>query len=177
MNITFDEARIQMDGGVWLCLKVKDPAPARAFVVEKKAVLYDCQVKQHREKRSRDANNYCWVLLDKLASVLRTTKEELYIGYVRGIGPHKDFTLTQDEARTFRSAWERLGTGWPTEQVDFDRDGDRVVVRAYYGSSTYNTKQMSRLIDSIVEDCRSVGIETLTERELSLLKEAWNRAP
>ena len=109
MNITFDEARIQMDGGVWLCLKVKDPAPARAFVMEKKAVLYDCQVKQHREKRSRDANNYCWVLLDKLASALRTTKEELYIGYVRGIGPHKDFTLTQDEARTFRSAWERLG--------------------------------------------------------------------
>lgn len=28
MNLTFDEAKIQMDGGVWLCLKVKEPAPA-----------------------------------------------------------------------------------------------------------------------------------------------------
>jgi hypothetical protein len=47
------------------------------------------------------------------------------------------------------------------------------VIRAYYGSSTYNTKQMSRLIDAIVEDCKEMDIETLTPRELDAMKSRW----
>lgn len=178
MNLTFDKARCMSDAdGIWLCLRPKTPKSAERFVSEMKPKEYDAELNEHREKRSMDANAYCWVLLDKLADALRSTKEELYIGYVRNIGPHKDFTLTQDEAGTFRAAWERLGTGWPTEQVDFDKDGNRIVVRAYYGSSTYNTKQMSRLIDSIVEDCKAVGIETLPPERLEAMKVRWQHAP
>ena len=176
MNLTFDEAKIQMDGGVWLCLKVKEPAPAREFILTKKQALYDCKIAQHREKRSMTANDYCWVLLDKLADALHSTKEEIYIQKVREIGPYKDFTLTEDEANTFRVAWELLGTGWPTEQVGYDKDGDRLVIRAYYGSSRYNTRQMSRLIDSIVQDCKDLGIETLPPEKLAAMKEEWGRA-
>ena len=174
MNVTFSEARIVRDDGVWLCVKVNEPAPAREFVLNHKDRLYDCEIKEHREKRSLDANSYCWVLLDKLADALRSTKEELYLQKVREVGPFKDFCLTEDEAKTFRVAWEKLGTGWPTEIVDYDRAGDRQVVRAYYGSSTYNTKRMSRLIDSIVEDCKAVGIETLPPDRLAAMKEEWD---
>jgi len=123
-----------------------------------------------------NANDYCWVLLDKMADALHTTKEELYIQKVREVGPFKDFTLTEDEANTFRVAWELLGTGWPTEQVGYDKDGDRLVIRAYYGSSRYNTRQMSRLIDSIVQDCKDLGIETLPPEKLAAMKEEWGRA-
>lgn len=173
MNVTFSEARIVRDDGVWLCVKVNEPAPAREFVLNHKDRLYDCEIKEHREKRSLDANAYCWTLLDKLADALRTTKEELYLQKVREVGPFKDFCLTDGEAKTFRHAWEKLGTGWPTEVVDYHRDGDRQVVRAYYGSSTYNSKRMSRLIDSIVEDCKAVGIETLPPDRLEAMKEGW----
>lgn len=41
------------------------------------------------------------------------------------------------------------------------------------GSSVYNTKQMSRLIDHVVQDCKAVGIETLTPLELDRLKGDW----
>lgn len=176
MILTFTEARIQNDGGCWLCLQVSEPAPARQFVMKKQNRLYDVEIKQHREKRSLDSNSYMWALLDKLADVLHTTKEELYIQKVREIGMFKDFRLTEDEAKTFRVAWEKLGTGWPTEQVGYDKDGERLVIRAYYGSSTYNNKNMGRLLDSIVEDCKEQDIETLSDRELSLLKEEWGRA-
>lgn len=176
MTLTFTEARIQNDNGVWLCLKINETAPARQFIMKKQNRLYDAEIKQHRDKRSLDANNYLWALLNKLADVLHATKEELYIQKIREIGMFKDFRLTEDEAKTFRVAWEKLGTGWPTEQVDYDKDGERLVIRAYYGSSTYNTKNMSRLLDSVVEDCKEQDIETLSERELSLLKEEWGRA-
>lgn len=157
--------------GDWLCIQTKDAR--RTLDGLKPGKVYDVEIKEHREKRSLDANAYCWVLLDKLAEALDTTKEELYRGYVRKIGPFKDFDLTVDEAQTFRTAWERLGQGWPTEQVDFTPDGERVVIRAYYGSSTYNTKRMSRLIDMIVEDCREQAIETLTPQQLDAMKERW----
>lgn len=132
-------------------------------------------IKEARQRRSKDANSYMWVLLDKLAEAVQSTKTELYLGYVRQYGVYKDFTLTEDEAKTFRVAWEKLGTGWPTEQVDYAQDGDHVVVRAYYGSSTYSSKRMSRLIDAIVQDCKQVGIETMTPEELaSMLKSYGN---
>ncbi len=160
--------------GDWLCIQTKDAR--RTLDGLKPGKVYDVEIKEHREKRSLDANAYCWVLLDKLAEALDTTKEELYRGYVRKIGPFKDFDFTVDEAQTFRTAWERLGQGWPTEQVDFTPDGERVVIRAYYGSSTYNTKRMSRLIDMIVEDCKEQGIETLTPQQLDAMKERWKCA-
>lgn len=166
MTLTFTEARIQMDSGVWLCLKVNEPAPARTFILDKQNRIYDCEIKEHREKRSLDANAYCWVLLDKLADAIRSTKEEIYLQKVREIGIFRDFILEAAAVKTFRTVWERQGTGWPTEIVDYSRSGDRQVVRAYYGSSQYNTKQMSRLIDSIVQDCKDLGIETLPPEKL-----------
>ena len=174
--LQFNEAKIITDGGVWLAVKVTEPAPARGFVFNKKDKLYDIEIKEHREKRSLEANNYCWNLLDEMAGALGDTKENLYLGYVKKCGPFKDFTLTEDEAKTFRVAWSMLGTGWPTEQVDYAQDGDRVVIRAYYGSSRYTTKQMSRLIDMVVEDAKSLGIETLTPAELARMKEDWGNA-
>ena len=47
-------------------------------------------------------------------------------------------------------------------------------MRAYYGSSTYDTRQMSQLIDNLVQDCKALDIETLTPEKLSLLMEEWN---
>lgn len=132
---------------------------------------YTVEIKEYSERRSRNANNFMWSLLSQCADILRTTKEELYIQYVRKIGPYKDFTLTEDEARTFSVAWSRIGTGWPTERVDFD--GDNVVIRAYYGSSTYTKKRMSRLIDMVVEDAKEIGVDCMTEKERALLIDKW----
>lgn len=173
MKLTFSEARVEQDNGTWLCLKVNDPAPARGFVLRKKNRQYEAEIKEHREKRSLDANGLLWVMLDKLADAICSTKYELYRGYVKEYGPFKDFSLTEDEAKTFRVAWGALGIGWITERIDYAPDGERCVIRAYYGSSTYNTKQMSRMLDAVIQDAKSVGIETLSERELSLIKEGW----
>lgn len=46
-------------------------------------------------------------------------------------------------------------------------------VISYFGSSDYDTKQMSRLIDLIVQDCKAQGIETLSEEKLAAMNEEW----
>lgn len=174
-TITFDKVSWQRDrDGVWLCLHAEVPSQVQGicekFAEDKR---YVAELKEYREKRSLTANAYFWQLLDKMAAALMRDKEDLYLDYVKHIGPFKDFTLTEEEAKTFRVAWSMLGTGWPTEQVDISEDGDKLVIRAYYGSSQYSTRQMSRLIDTVVEDAKGLGIETLTPLELARLKEEW----
>lgn len=173
---TADRSRWMMDmDGTWVCFRVPSPAVAKqvceTFEQDKQ---YELILKKRTRKRSLDANRYFWQLLDKMADVLERRKEDLYLEYVKKCGPFKDFTLTEDEAKTFKVAWSMLGTGWPTEQVDYDEDGEHIILRAYYGSSRYNTKQMSRLIDMVVEDAKELGIETMTPDELSRLKGAWH---
>ena len=138
----------------------------------------DIEIKKHRKMRSNEANKYCWVLCEKIAQQLskenvRYTKLDIYRDAIREIGVWVDKELDPDTAKTFSTAWEMLGTGWFTEQVDYSKNGENVVIRFYYGSSRYNSKQMSRLIDNLVQDCRELGIETDTPEQIAKIKALW----
>lgn len=125
------------------------------------------------ESRTNDANRYFWALCEKLAEKLNSTKIDIYLNSIREVGLFYDDEIEPEKVQRRRKAWEMIGTGWLTERVDFSADNTKEVIRFYYGSSSYNKKQMSRLIDNVVQDCKEQGIETKTERELSLLKERW----
>lgn len=180
MTVKFDKAVIRTEQNetfLSLRLPVESWQEARRFAYDMKpGKVYAADLKLYREKRSLDANSYFWRLLDELSKSLGETKEALYLRYVKECGPFRDFLLSEEEAKTFQTAWSMLGVGWPTERIDYAKDGDRVMIRAYYGSSTYNTKQMGRLIDSVVQDCKAVGIETLPPDKLAAMKEGWERA-
>lgn len=143
---------------------------------------YIITVKQKRNKRSNDANSYCWVLCEKLAVELSRdgeifTKEDIYRNAIREVGIYRDYpNLSVDNAKTLTVAWGKQGIGWITEQVDFMPDRENVLLRCYYGSSTYNTKQMSRLIEYIISDCKELGIETKTPDEIADMLSLWESA-
>lgn len=142
---------------------------------------YTLEIKKKKKRRSLNANAYLWEMCNQLAAELSKdgtilTKEDIYRDAIKQCGIYKDFFgLSVKDADTLRHAWEMLGTGWITEQVDYMPDGENVVIRCYYGSSQYNTKQMSRIINHIVEECKQQGIETMTKQERSLLLSEWER--
>lgn len=148
-------------------------------LADKGKVYLSASLTEYREKRSLSANAYMWVLCERLAERLSDgksnfTKEDVYRKAIGEMGVFKDFEgLSQTDAKTLRHAWELLGTGWITEQVGYMPDGENVTVRCYYGSSVYNKKQMSRLLDGIVQDCKVLGIETETPEELARMKAEW----
>lgn len=134
---------------------------------------YVIEVKHYRKKRSLDANAYCWVLIGKLAEKTGYKKSEIYRNAIREIGGNSETVCVQDKAvDKLCRGWEHNGEGWQTETA-LSKINGCTNVTLYYGSSVYDTKQMSRLIDSIVEDCRAVGIETMTPGELEALKQEW----
>ena len=77
--------------------------------------------------------------------------------------------MQEQAADKLRQGWEHNGLGWVTETMPSKLEGCVNVV-LYYGSSTYDTAQMSRLIDNVIQDCKAVGIETMTPMELARLE-------
>lgn len=148
----------------WLMLATRDPR-VRALVYTFKPGEYE--LNKARKRRSLNANAYCWALCEEIAVAVGLTKEEVYRNAVREVGPFLQQVLPASELTRFIRRWKASGTGWVVDVVGDEAEG--VLVHAYFGSSTYDTKEMARLIDQLVQDARALDIETLSERELSLL--------
>jgi hypothetical protein len=173
-TITFSEMKLE---GGWLMVKPEreDMGKAMNLVRNRKRMLYDLNVTEHRQKRSLDANAYAWVLINKLAEDRRMPPLDIYRQAIKNVGGNYEVIPIKEEAADhFKHIWEAKGLGWPCDDMGKSKiDGYRNL-RAYYGSSTYDTRQMSQLIDNLVQDCKALDIETMTPEKLALLMEGWN---
>lgn len=173
-ELTFTEAKLEAG---WLMVKPtrEDMGKAMAIVRSMKQKLYDLTVKEHRKKRSLDANAYAWVLIGKLADVMRIPPTIVYKNAIQNIGGNYEvIPIREQAAEKFKEIWEKQGLGWPCVDMGPSKISGYRNLRAYYGSSTYDTRQMSMLIDSLIQDCKALDIETLSEEKLSAMMEGWN---
>lgn len=127
------------------------------------------EIEVKRKKRSKSANSYFWELLQQLCYEMNLDVIQEYRKRVKELGIFQTFELDTKNTPTFEFLWNSRGIGWFTEKVD--EIGEKTILNAYYGSSSYNSKQMSRLIGNLVQDCKSVGIQTLDELEINELME------
>lgn len=133
------------------------------------------KVGKFRQKRSLDANAYCFVLIGKIAEKTNVPKDEVYRKAVKEIGGNYDVVCVQDRAvEALCQSWGKMGLGWQTDTFPSKIDGCTNVA-LYYGSSTYDVPTMSRLIDNIVQDCKALGIETKSPEELESLLGEWGK--
>lgn len=180
VHICFKKARWHQDNeGVWISLLVdnRESIPRlKQFTLDIADKLYIATIKLFRKQRSKDANAYCWELIGKLAAKLRITPEEVYQTAVQEIGGNYEIIpVRNDKIEHWKRIWGAHGLGWvcniigPCKKVDGYTN-----VASYYGSSVYDTEQMSRLIDAVIFECKKQGIETRTPEELARLKEDWH---
>jgi hypothetical protein len=135
----------------------------------------DVEIKIHRNKRSLDANSYLWVLCQKIAEAIRATKEEVYRKAIREIGQFEIVPIKAAAVDRWIEVWNSKGLGWFAEVMDDSKLPGYKKVISYYGSSVYDTREMSVLIDNIVQECKELGIETMTPAELAALKDNWGK--
>lgn len=172
MELEFDKAGWSQDEeGLWLSLRVKVPALARQFVAGMKPVWYVAKLTEHKNRRSLDANAYLWVLIGKIADKLTRPKEEIYLDMLKAYGqggvvkiPH---TCAEDFERAF--PYHEKHESLPDEE----KAG---YYRFWVGSSQYDTQEMAILIDGVVQEAKTLDIETATPEELARMKEEWCRA-
>lgn len=126
-------------------------------------------VKEFRKKRSLSQNAYLWVLLDELAKKLNRSKEDVYKDFVKDYGVFEVLPLRNDAVESFTTKWGKNGLGWFCEDLGESKLNGYTKLIAYYGSSTYNTQEMTRLIDAVVTECQEYGINTMTLSDIMLL--------
>lgn len=141
---------------------------------------FDVEIKQHRDKRSNDANSYLWVLCHKIAQAVNSTAVETYRQMVRDYGVWVDRYIEKSFLKEVLLAWSARGIGFFVELVDTEPTKDSegreyVATRFYFGSSGYDTKEMSVLIDGVVTEAQGLEIETKTPDQIAEMKSLWGR--
>lgn len=132
------------------------------------------EIKEVKKKRSLNANAYCWQLIGEIANAMNMTKEEIYRDYILHKGIYKIITISNNAVDTFIKVWSDRGLGWICE-VSETNSPDLTDVICYYGTSSYNTKQMANFIDYVVQEAKNLGIKTKEDIELERLIESWEK--
>lgn len=123
--------------------------------------LFD--ITEHKEKRSRDANALLWACLGELASALRSDKWTVYLQMLKRYGTYTYICVKPKAVEAVKKQWrecEEIGT--------INIDGQEAVqMLCYFGSSTYNSKEFSVLLDGVISEMKEMGLDTPADRELN----------
>ena len=135
----------------------------------------ELKISVKKKKRSLDANRYMWHLCGEIAKVIRSTKDEVYRQAIKDVGVSELILVPDDAVDGIIKRWMRTGLGYIAEVAyKSKKNPGSTAMILWYGSSSYDTKEMSRLIDYVVGEARELGIETMTADELAELKAAWD---
>lgn len=128
---------------------------------------FDIIIKQHREKRSIDANAYAWVLISAIADELRANKDEVYFEMLKKYGQGQWVSVKSGyDISGYIKYFELAGYG-TINGTDFTH------YKVYKGSSEFNSKEMSIFISGVVSEAQALGIDTRTPEELAEMKSLW----
>lgn len=130
---------------------------------------YDVEIKEHRERRSKNANDYSWVLQDKIAKALNRKIDDVHKELILQYGVLEIISITKP---AFESA-KRLFDYYDVKGESSLNGKDFVHVKAGIGTHLYNTSEMARFIDGVVAEAQALGIETRTPDEIAELKSLW----
>ena len=136
------------------------------------------QIDTLRQKRSLNANNYCWKLCQDIAEASSTsgaiiTREQVYRRNIKELFAPVVRPVPKSDLEFWLAMWRERGTGWLAEKLGASDLEGCVEVGFWAGSSTFDTKQMSRLIEGLIEDARALGLQILSEADKALLLENW----
>lgn len=143
--------------------------------------IKDCEkltieAKKFRQRRSLDANALLWKCLSQLAEALHSEKWEVYLQMLKRYGKFTHIIVKENAVEATKLQWREC------EVVgNITVNGQKAVqMLCYFGSSTYNTKEFSHLLDGVISEMKEMGLETpLSEEMKSAMEryeEQWQRS-
>ena len=162
----FATAQVNLDGQLTVTFLIYEKEKALEEIEKIKDVeKLTIEAKRYKKKRSLTANDYFWQLADKMAKKLKSDKWTMYLLQLSKYGVFVDMRIIPQAVKELDKTFRYVELLHETEEYTY--------VRAYYGSSTYDTEEMSNLIDGTVEDAKVLGIETMTPDDLERLVAVW----
>lgn len=127
--------------------------------------LLTADIGMQKKKRSLDANAYMWSLVNEIANVLRISKDECYLTMLKRYGQSQRIKVLKEGLPILLKAVKYYELG--------KEEGGCIYIKVFAGSSEYDTREMTILIDGIIGEAKELGIETMTPSEIERIKKDW----
>lgn len=131
--------------------------------------VLDVELSLHREKRSKNANNLLWECIGRIGKSIGADKMEIYLRLLKSYGKFTYICVKPEAVEAVKKQWrdtEIIGNVVINGQ-------SAVQLLCYFGSSTYNTEEMSHLLEGTISEMKQMGIETPEEEDIRLAVERW----
>lgn len=147
------------------------PRSELANIETLKGVSLELTVKEWKKKRSLNANALMWVCLGEIADVLRVDKWEVYLQMLRRYGRFTYVAVRPSVVDAVKRQWREC-----EEVGEININGQKAIqLLCYFGSSTYDTKEFSILLDGIFSEMKELGIPTPADEELERALKEWEK--
>lgn len=129
------------------------------------------EIKQFREKRSLNANRLFWDCLGKIATALRTDKWSIYLQMLKRYGKYTYICVKPNVVEAVKNQWREC-----EEIGEIDINGQKSIqLLCYFGSSTYDSKEFSVLLDGVISEMKEMGLTTPSDEEFERVIEEWKK--
>lgn len=129
------------------------------------------EVKEHHEKRSLNANRLLWECLGEIATVLRCDKWDVYLKMLKRYGKYTYICVKPNVVDAVKKQWREC-----EELGEIDINGEKAIqMICYFGSSTYDSKEFSVLLDGVISEMEEMGLETPSDKEFERIIKAWEK--
>ena len=129
--------------------------------------LFD--LSEHKQKRSLNANALLWHCLGEIANALNTDKWEVYLQMLKRYGKYTYICVKPNVVDSVKKQWrecEVLG--------DIEINGQKAIqMLCYFGSSTYDSKEFSILLNGVISEMEEMGLATPESEEIERIMEQW----
>jgi len=132
----------------------------------------DIKVTKHRKKRSLDANALLWACLGEIASALRADKWDIYLKMLKRYGKYTYICVKPKVVEAVKAQWrecEEIG------KININ-GAEAVQLLCYFGSSTYDTKEFSALLDGVISEMKEIGLAPPPSKHIKEALEQWTKS-
>lgn len=126
---------------------------------------------KYRERRSLDANALLWVCLGSIAESLRSDKWDVYLQMLKRYGKFTYICVKPNVVEAVKSQWRECEV---IGNVNINGQ-EAVQMLCYFGSSTYDTKEFSVLLDGVISEMKEMGLETPASEDMRRALEQWEK--
>ena len=168
----FQSVSRDIDGNIIVSFRVYDEKRFMSLVDGIKDVpTLEIEADKPKAKRSLNANGLLWKCLGDIANAIHADKWTVYLEMLKRYGKYTYICVKPSVVDAVKAQWREC-----EEIGEIDVNGQKAVqLLCYFGSSTYNTKEFSHLLDGVVSEMEEIGLEKPMSSEMRRALELWER--
>lgn len=124
---------------------------------------------KYRKKRSLSANAMFWACCGRIANAVQSDKWTVYLSMLKKYGKYTFVACKPNMVDSIRSQWRECEV-WNSININ---GKPAVQMICYFGSSSYDTAEMSRLIDGTIQEMKDLGLDLPMTQDIKTALENW----